>query len=49
MEDRMSGISFYMETLEVLMQELFDPAVDFEADPSDDRYCRLCPFSYMCR
>ncbi|MDD2865857.1 MAG: PD-(D/E)XK nuclease family protein [Candidatus Omnitrophica bacterium] len=49
MSDRVRGVSFYMKALEVLMQELFDPAVDFEADPSDAPYCRLCPFSYLCR
>jgi len=49
MEDRMAGVSFYMRALEALMQELFDPAVDFESDPSDAPYCRMCPFSCLCR
>jgi len=49
MEDRARGMSFYLKALEAVMRELLNPAVAFEADPSDASYCRMCPFSCLCR
>ncbi|MDD5573638.1 MAG: PD-(D/E)XK nuclease family protein [Candidatus Omnitrophica bacterium] len=48
-ESRQAGMSRYLSALSAVMNEIFDPAADFEADPSDIFYCRTCPFFCLCR
>ncbi|MFA5038347.1 MAG: PD-(D/E)XK nuclease family protein [Candidatus Omnitrophota bacterium] len=46
---RAKSVSYYLQALDVLMNELFDPRAGFAADPSEIAYCRMCPFSCLCR
>lgn len=49
MQKRMEDVSYYMKALGTLFKEMFDPKTDFKADLSDIPYCRMCPFSCLCR
>jgi hypothetical protein len=46
-KDRIMGI--FMRALEFLLKEIINPAEPFKADQEDSRYCRNCPFFYLCR
>ena len=46
-KDRIMGI--FMRALEFLLKEIIDPVKPFKADQEDSRYCRNCPFFYLCR
>ena len=46
-KDRIMGI--FMRALEFLLKEIVNPAEPFKADQEDSRYCRNCPFFYLCR
>lgn len=35
--------------LEVILEEIIDPKVDFYPDKSDERACQRCLFSSMCK
>lgn len=48
-QSRSKSVSCYMDILGRLMSEIFDPATAFAADNSDISYCRMCPFSCLCR
>ncbi len=38
-----------LRALDFLLTEIVDPGVAFSADEEDVRYCRNCPFFYLCR
>ncbi|NOZ63806.1 MAG: hypothetical protein GXO71_02485 [Caldiserica bacterium] len=42
-------MSICMEALHFIMKEILHPAVNFTADDEDARYCKYCPFFYLCR
>ncbi len=39
----------FMSAFNFLVAEIINPQVSFEADNQDARYCRNCPFFYLCR
>jgi len=47
---RISGIEeVFIRALEAVIMEILDPGTAFAADTRDARYCRNCPFFYLCR
>jgi len=38
-----------MKALRFVVNEIMDPGVTFTPDEEDARYCRYCPFFYLCR
>jgi len=39
----------YMQALDIVMKDILNPNLPFEADPSDIGHCNFCPFFYLCR
>ena len=39
----------YLEGLKFILNEIFNPGVDFSPDNTNEHYCQYCPFFYMCR
>ena len=39
----------FLEAFNSLIIEIIDPKTGFSADDQDSRYCRNCPFFYLCR
>ncbi|MBI4708074.1 MAG: PD-(D/E)XK nuclease family protein [Candidatus Omnitrophica bacterium] len=42
-------MEIYLKAMDAVLSEIINPEVCFKADETNPRYCRHCPFFYLCR
>ena len=48
--DRQEVINtYFLPSLKFIAQEILNPSVPFQADADDEKYCKRCAFSSLCK